>query len=144
MLTCANVCDVITEAGPAGLTAVGVHFLYERKLYTVKARREVILSAGYVPYLRRLYHLTFVTSFSTLKSPQILELSGIGRRDVLEKIGVPVKVELPGVGENLQDHPMCGLSWGAWRVCVSYRVCGADLEIRATRRRRHRDAQPSA
>lgn len=39
-----------------------------------------------------------------MKDPQILELSGIGQQSVLEKIGVPVKVELPGVGENLQDH----------------------------------------
>lgn len=39
-----------------------------------------------------------------LQTPQILELSGIGRRDVLEKIGIPVKLELPGVGENLQEH----------------------------------------
>lgn len=47
---------------------------------------------------------------STIQTPQILELSGIGRREVLNKIGVPVKVELPGVGENLQDHPYCGKS----------------------------------
>lgn len=49
---------------------------------------------------------------SALKSPQILELSGFGNRDVLEKIGAPVKVELPGVGENVQDHTFIGLSWG--------------------------------
>ncbi len=49
-------------------------------------RREVILTAG------------------TVGTPQILELSGIGRAAVLERAGVPVKVDLPGVGENLQDH----------------------------------------
>jgi choline dehydrogenase len=37
-------------------------------------------------------------------SPQILELSGIGKREVLEKAGVEIQHELPGVGENLQDH----------------------------------------
>jgi GMC oxidoreductase len=42
--------------------------------------------------------------FSTIKSPHILELSGIGRKDVLDKIGVEVKVDLPGVGENVQEH----------------------------------------
>jgi choline dehydrogenase-like flavoprotein len=42
--------------------------------------------------------------FSALKSPQVLELSGIGRSDVLEKISTQLKVELPGVGENFQEH----------------------------------------
>lgn len=41
---------------------------------------------------------------SAVIDPQILELSGIGQREVLEKIGVDVKIELPGVGENVQDH----------------------------------------
>lgn len=48
---------------------------------------------------------------STLKSPQILELSGIGRRDVLDKIGVPVKLELEGVGENIQEHIWAGVAF---------------------------------
>jgi choline dehydrogenase-like flavoprotein len=47
----------------------------------------------------------------TIKSPQILELSGVGRREVLSKIGVDVKVELPGVGENVQDHTYLGVSF---------------------------------
>jgi choline dehydrogenase-like flavoprotein len=42
--------------------------------------------------------------FSAVKSPHILELSGIGRKDVLHNIGVEVKVDLPGVGENVQEH----------------------------------------
>ena len=52
-------------------------------------------------------------SFSTLRTPQILELSGIGRKDVLEKAGVSVKVNLSGVGENMQDHLLGGVSFGA-------------------------------
>jgi choline dehydrogenase-like flavoprotein len=48
---------------------------------------------------------------SGIKSPHILELSGIGRRNVLEQIGVDVKVELPGVGENVQEHPTCGSTY---------------------------------
>ena len=48
----------------------------------------------------------------TVKSPQILELSGIGRRNVLGKLNIPVKVDLPGVGENLQEHAMVRISWG--------------------------------
>jgi choline dehydrogenase-like flavoprotein len=52
----------------------------------INARKEVILSAG------------------SLQSPQLLELSGIGKPSVLQAAGIPVKLDLPGVGENLQDH----------------------------------------
>lgn len=45
-----------------------------------------------------------VLSAGTIGSPQILELSGIGRGDVLQKAGVAIRHELPGVGECLQDH----------------------------------------
>ncbi|TFY67647.1 hypothetical protein EVJ58_g1480 [Rhodofomes roseus] len=75
------------------LSAVGVEFEYDGKVHTVNAQKDVCLTAG------------------SLKSPQILELSGIGRKDVLEKIGVPLKVELPGVGENAQEHMFIGISW---------------------------------
>jgi choline dehydrogenase len=51
-----------------------------------KARREVVLSAG------------------SIGSPQLLQLSGIGPRPLLEQQGIAVQRELPGVGENLQDH----------------------------------------
>jgi choline dehydrogenase len=53
---------------------------------TITARREVILCAG---------------AFNT---PQLLKLSGIGPREELERHGIPVRVDLPGVGENLQDR----------------------------------------
>ncbi|CAN9112779.1 unnamed protein product [Alternaria alternata] len=52
----------------------------------VKARREVIVAA------------------KSLLSPKILELSGIGQRTVLNDAGIKQVIELPGVGENLQDH----------------------------------------
>lgn len=54
---------------------------------TLLARKEVILSAG------------------VINSPQLLKLSGIGPRQELEEHGIPVVKDLPGVGENLQDHP---------------------------------------
>ncbi|MGI9476261.1 MAG: GMC family oxidoreductase [Hyphomicrobiaceae bacterium] len=53
---------------------------------TVSARREVIVSAGAV------------------NSPKLLQISGIGPADLLGEIGVPVKIERAGVGENLRDH----------------------------------------
>jgi choline dehydrogenase-like flavoprotein len=46
-----------------------------------------------------------------MKSPQILELSGIGRRDVLSNINVDAKVDLPGVGENVQEHSLVGMTY---------------------------------
>ncbi len=58
-----------------------------KKLVTLTASKEVLLSAG-------------VTN-----SPQILKLSGIGPANELKSLGIPVVSELPGVGENLQDHP---------------------------------------
>lgn len=58
-----------------------------RKRMVLEARKEVILSAG-------------VTN-----SPQVLKLSGIGPEQELKTLGIPLVHELPGVGENLQDHP---------------------------------------
>jgi choline dehydrogenase len=90
-----------------GTRAVGVEYLEGRHLYradpqanglpaepqsrTVRARREVILAAG---------------AFNT---PQLLKLSGIGPRAELEEHGIPVTVDLPGVGENLQDRYEVGV-----------------------------------
>ncbi|HET6690356.1 MAG TPA: GMC family oxidoreductase N-terminal domain-containing protein [Miltoncostaeaceae bacterium] len=59
----------------------------------VRARRGVILAAG------------------AIRSPQLLELSGIGRADVLGAIGVPLRHELPGVGENYVDHYALRMNW---------------------------------
>jgi choline dehydrogenase len=59
----------------------------------VRARREVILACG------------------SIRSPHLLELSGIGRADVLGPIGAPVRHELPGVGENYTDHYALRVNW---------------------------------
>jgi len=69
-----------------GKKAVGIEFSNNGHTQQVNARKEVILSAG------------------SVGSPQLLQLSGVGPKDVLEKAGVPLLHELPGVGENLQDH----------------------------------------
>lgn len=82
-----------SNADGEDLTATGVEFIHGGHSYTVNAHKEVILSAG------------------SIKDPQILEISGIGRRDVLSRIGVETRVDLPGVGENLQDHPFFGISY---------------------------------
>lgn len=69
-----------------GLRAVGVNFDYRGETRSVRAEREVILSAG------------------AINSPQLLMLSGIGNADHLAEHDIPVVAHVPGVGENLQDH----------------------------------------
>jgi len=64
----------------------GVEYRQDGRTVAATARREVILSGG------------------AFNSPQLLQLSGIGARELLEKHGIPVVHELPGVGEDLQDH----------------------------------------
>jgi choline dehydrogenase len=82
---------VLTHAHTArivfdGKRATGIDFWHEGRPNRAEAAGEVILSAGAVA------------------SPQILELSGIGRGEVLKAHGLDVRHALPGVGENLQDH----------------------------------------
>lgn len=72
-------------------TAKGVEFIYNGKLYQVAGTREVVLAAG------------------VIQTPQILELSGIGDPEVLEKAGVECKVANTAVGANFQDHVLGGL-----------------------------------
>ena len=73
---------VLTE----GNRAVAVEFSQNGTLRTARARREVLLCGG------------------SINSPQLLQLSGIGPADLLAENGIPVVHDLPGVGENLQDH----------------------------------------
>jgi choline dehydrogenase len=69
-----------------GVRAVGVAYVQGGRTRTVMARREVIVSAG------------------VFKSPQLLQLSGIGDPQALREIGVPVLVANKSVGRNLRDH----------------------------------------
>ena len=66
--------------------ASGVEFIRDGNKQTLSAKREVILSAG------------------PIASPHLLQLSGIGPAAVLQPAGIEVAHDLPGVGENLQDH----------------------------------------
>jgi choline dehydrogenase-like flavoprotein len=54
-----------------------------------------------------------------LQSPVVLERSGIGRREVLEKANIPLKLELPGVGENLQEHVITVAAWGTVKFFIA-------------------------
>jgi len=66
--------------------AIGVRYQSSGRYLKIFAEREVILSAG------------------SIGSPAILQRSGIGPSDVLRAAGVPIRVQSPGVGANLQDH----------------------------------------
>ncbi|AOJ33275.1 GMC family oxidoreductase [Burkholderia metallica] len=70
-----------------GHRAVGVEIVRAGNVETVWAKKEVILCAG------------------ALQSPQLLMLSGVGPKAELQRHGIAVVADLPGVGENLQDHP---------------------------------------
>jgi choline dehydrogenase-like flavoprotein len=66
--------------------AAGIVFSRSGRRYRANAAREVVLAAG------------------SIGSPQLLELSGIGQAERLRRLELPVVHDLPGVGENLQDH----------------------------------------
>ena len=75
--------------------AVGVEYQHGRDTIWVYAKREVLLSGG------------------SYNSPQILMLSGIGPADHLTDVGVGVQHDLPGVGQNLSEHPNFGVVFKA-------------------------------
>ncbi len=85
VITNAFATEILTE----GKKAIGVRYFkggQGGKVVDIMANREVILSGG------------------TINSPQLLQVSGIGSAELLKSLGIEIKHELPGVGENLRDH----------------------------------------
>jgi choline dehydrogenase len=76
-----------------GVRAVGVAVDHMGSRHTIVAEREVVLCCG------------------AYQSPQLLMLSGIGPPDHLRSVGIRPLIDSPRVGENLQDHPGCYLSY---------------------------------
>ncbi|PPQ82838.1 LOW QUALITY PROTEIN: hypothetical protein CVT25_009213 [Psilocybe cyanescens] len=94
VLTLARAAKIESTTGANGvLTATGVQFLHNDATHSAFATREVVLSAG------------------SIIDPQILELSGIGNKEVLNKFDIPVKLEIPGVGSNIQEHVHAGATF---------------------------------
>ena len=59
----------------------------------------------------KLFASEIVVAAGAFESPQILETSGIGSREVLERYGIDVRIDNPGVGETLQDHCFTSISF---------------------------------
>jgi choline dehydrogenase-like flavoprotein len=76
-----------------GRRVVGVEYARDGRLERVRARREVVLSAG------------------AIDTPKLLMLSGIGAADDLRMHGIAITADLPGVGRNLQDHLKLSMRW---------------------------------
>ncbi len=93
-----------------GDRATGVEYLQKGTLHTLKAGKEVVLSAG------------------AIQTPKLLMLSGIGPENELRRHGIAVKNRLEGVGQNLQDH----LEFPAIRYCTGrYGYYGEDTSFRS-------------
>src|SRR5580704_5576935 len=76
-----------------GKRCVGVRYNINGQQHEARAGREVVVSGG------------------SINSPQLLELSGIGQPDLLRGLGIEVRHELKGVGENLRDHYSPRMKW---------------------------------
>jgi choline dehydrogenase-like flavoprotein len=85
--------DETLEKAEESVSAKGVAFEHKGSTYAVSANVEVILCS------------------STIQSPRLLELSGIGNPEILAAAGIDCVVNLPGVGENLQEHPMTTITY---------------------------------
>lgn len=106
-----------------GRRACGVAYFQGNQASEVRARREVIVAAG------------------AFGSPQLLQLSGVGAAGELQKLGIPVVHDLPGVGKNLQDHIDYVQTWRVASTTDSFgvslrgsaKLTGAMLEWRNKR-----------
>ncbi len=85
-----------------GKRCTGVQYRVGNEVRTARARRDVVVSCG------------------TIMSPQLLELSGIGQGERLKGLGIEVKHDLPGVGENLRDHYAPRTRWEINAPGVTY------------------------
>lgn len=121
--TGAEVAKINIDEGDGDYVATGVTLINGT---VIMACREVIISAG------------------TLKSPPLLEQSGIGNASLLQKAGVEVFVELPGVGENLQDHPRIQAAYQLKDNYTSFDRLKYDAEYAAEQRKLYDTNQLSA
>ena len=98
---------VIIEDG----RAVGIEYRQNGQLHQVRARREVILSCG------------------AIGTPQVLMLSGIGDAEYLRRFDIPVVADLPGVGQNLQDHLDVNIQYTCTQPVTLYAQVSSPLKM---------------
>lgn len=90
-------------------TAIGVEYLSGAHLYRADPRADSECSIT-APTRQQVYiNREVILACGAFNTPQLLKLSGIGPRDELASFGIPVRVDLPGVGENLQDRYEIGV-----------------------------------
>ncbi|MEQ9335367.1 GMC family oxidoreductase N-terminal domain-containing protein [Thalassobaculum sp.] len=94
-----------------GTACSGVRYAVGGRSVAARAGREVVLSAG------------------SINTPQLLELSGIGQADRLRGLGIDVRLDLPGVGENLRDHYAPRTRWAVAAPGVTYNDAGRGLGL---------------
>jgi choline dehydrogenase-like flavoprotein len=83
---------ILARSGSAECIAEGIQYTKDGNTKTITARKEVVVAAG------------------AINSPRLLQCSGMGSADLLQKLGIEVLVESPGVGENLQNLYMVTVS----------------------------------
>ncbi len=93
VLTKAQTTRIVIETTGHEKRATGVEFIRNGEKYFAAATAEVLLAGG------------------AINSPQLLQLSGIGAPSLLQQHGIPLTHELPGVGDNLQDHLQLRLAY---------------------------------
>ena len=106
ILTQTNVRRILFE----GRRATGVEIERAGTITAVMAGTEVVISTG------------------AINTPKLLMLSGIGDRDELARLGIPVIQHLPGVGRNLQDHVSFGCTW-EYRKPIPPRNSGSEAKL---------------
>ncbi|MBI1239911.1 MAG: choline dehydrogenase [Alphaproteobacteria bacterium] len=94
--------------------AVGVEYVKNGQVVHARAEREVILSGG------------------AINTPQVLLLSGIGKGDYLRRFGIPVVADVPGVGQNLQDHLDVNVQYECTQPVTAYAQASNPLRAALT------------
>ena len=94
-----------------GKRCTGVRYSVAGEVREARAGRTVVVSAG------------------AFNSPQLLELSGIGQPERLRNLGIEVRHELPGVGENLRDHYVPRTRWSVGKKGITFNDRGRGLGL---------------
>lgn len=104
MLTEAQATKILFKRTRGRLSATGVQYIAGGKTYSVLARKELILAGGEPILSSQMSDLPLGLTLSagSLQTPQLLELSGVGNKTLLSKLGIETVLDLPQVGENLQ------------------------------------------